>query len=52
MQFGCFLRQNRFLFFPVKILRQELGDGNITFADELDFHIAELDLILQQCGEP
>jgi hypothetical protein len=31
-------------------LWQELGDGNITFSDELDFELAELDVIYEDSG--
>lgn len=30
---------------------RELGDGNITFSDELDFELTELDLIYEDSGK-
>ena len=32
------------------LLWQELGDGNITFSDELDFELIGLDLIYEDSG--
>lgn len=39
-------------FFICKIITwQELGDGNITFTDELDFEISELNMIYEDSGK-